>query len=250
MISDISFSFTKVNQEVEAKNCLGFLEGGDLKNEVVVVTAHMDHLGTHDGEVYNGADDDGSGTVAVLEIAQAFAEANEAGFTPRRSLLFMTVSGEEKGLLGSKNYSMNPVFPLENTVADLNIDMIGRIDEDHLKDSNYVYIIGSDFLSDDLHAINEAANYKYTNLFLDYKFNTVDDPNRFYFRSDHYNFAKNNIPVIFYFNGTHADYHQASDELDKIDFEILAKRARLVFHTAWDLANRDERIRLNETEGE
>lgn len=243
--TSLSLNFKKENQEVEANNVLGYLEGSDLKDEIVFVTAHMDHLGTDGEEIYNGADDDGSGTAGVLEIAQAFVEATNAGYSPRRSLVFMTFSGEEKGLLGSEYYSDHPVFPLENTVADLNIDMIGRVDEFHQNDSDYVYIIGSNFLSDDLHAINEQANSEYTHLTLDYKYNNVDDPNRYYFRSDHYNFAKHDVPIIFYFNGTHEDYHQPTDEVGKINFDLLAVRAQLVFYTAWELVNRNDRIKLN-----
>ncbi|MEL6135399.1 MAG: M28 family peptidase, partial [Bacteroidota bacterium] len=186
----------------EASNVLGVLEGTDLKDEYVVITGHYDHVGVDkEGIVYNGADDDGSGTTAVLEIAEAFAKAAEAGNRPRRSIIFMTVSGEEKGLLGSEYYTDNPIYPLEQTVTNLNIDMIGRIDNryaDKEDARNYVYVIGSDKLSSDLHAIHEEANNKYTNLTLDYKYNDENDPNRFYYRSDHYNFAKNKIPIIFY----------------------------------------------------
>ena len=143
---------------------MGFVEGTDKKEEVVVVTAHYDHIGVHDGEVFNGADDDGSGTTALLMMAKAFSKAKEDGNGPRRSILFMPVSAEEKGLLGSRYYSENPIFNLKNTVADLNIDMIGRVDQAHHEDSvpnpNYVYIIGSDFLSTELHNINENQNKK------------------------------------------------------------------------------------------
>jgi Zn-dependent M28 family amino/carboxypeptidase len=134
------------------------------------------------------------------------------------------------------------VFPLESTVADLNIDMIGRTDSAHADSEPYVYIIGSDRLSSELHVINEHANATYTKLILDNTFNGEDDPNRFYYRSDHYNFAKHGVPVIFYFNGVHADYHQPGDETEKIRFDLLEQRARLVFHTAWELANREARI--------
>ena len=158
----------------------------------------------------------------------------------------MPVAGEEKGLLGSKYYTENPVYPLENTVADLNIDMIGRLDEKHADNPNYVYLIGSDKLSNELHRISEEANSTYTNLELDYTYNDPNDPNRFYYRSDHYNFAKKNIPIIFYFNGTHEDYHKATDTVDKIDFEKMEKITRLVFYTCWELVNREERIQLNE----
>ena len=157
----------------------------------------------------------------------------------------MTVSGEEKGLLGSAYYTENPVFPLSNTVCDLNIDMIGRLDENHATNTNYVYLIGSDKLSSDLHAISEEANKKYTNIELDYTFNDEKDRNRFYYRSDHYNFVKKGIPAIFYFNGVHEDYHKETDEVEKINFKKMENIARLVFFTAWELANRNDRIIIN-----
>ena len=158
----------------------------------------------------------------------------------------MLVTGEEKGLLGSQYYSEHPLFPLDKTVADVNIDMIGRID-DHHPDSNYTYVIGSDRLSTELHEINETVNKKYTHLNLDYTYNRDDDPNRFYYRSDHYNFAKKGIPSIFYFSGVHDDYHRPSDTPDKIMFGKAETIARLAFHTAWELANRDERIKFDVT---
>lgn len=235
-------------EHITSENVLGYVEGSDLKDELIVVTAHYDHIGKQGEFINNGADDDGSGTVTVLEVAEAFVEAKEAGNGPRRSILFMTVSGEEKGLFGSKYYTEYPIFPLEKTIANLNIDMVGRIDPYHAEDSNYVYIIGSDRLSAELHQVNEEANQTYTQLNLDYRYNAEDDPNRFYYRSDHYNFAKNNIPVVFYFNGTHADYHRPSDTIEKISFPLLQKRAQLVFHTAWKLANRDERIVVDKIE--
>jgi Zn-dependent M28 family amino/carboxypeptidase len=233
------------DQRLQGENVLGYVEGSDKKDELVVITAHYDHIGKDDEDVYNGADDDGSGTVAVMEMAQAFAKAKAEGHGPRRSMLFMPVSGEEKGLLGSEWYSEHPVFPLANTVADLNIDMIGRVDTGHTSSPPYVYIIGSDRLSTDLHHINENANATYTKLVLDNTFNNEKDPNRFYYRSDHYNFAKHGIPVIFYFNGVHDDYHQPGDEVQKIRFDLLEQRARLVFHTAWELANREQRIAVD-----
>jgi len=227
---------------ITSDNVLGFLEGTDKKEEIIVISSHYDHVGINGGKVYNGADDDGSGTVGLLEVANAFAQAAEDGVRPRRSILFLTVTGEEKGLLGSRYYSENPVYPLKYTVTNLNIDMIGRVDPEHESDPNYVYIIGSTMLSSTLHAVHEAVSSTYLpDLKMDYKYNSKNDPNRFYYRSDHYNFAKNNIPVIFYFNGTHEDYHQATDTPDKINYELLAKRAQLVFATAWELANRDGR---------
>lgn len=230
-------------EEIYAENVLGFLKGTEKPDEILVVTAHYDHIGiSSNGEINNGADDDGSGSSTVLEIAQAFATAAKKGAGPKRSILFMTVSGEEKGLLGSEYYSEHPVFPLDKTVADLNIDMVGRVDEAHTDHPDYVYLIGSDKLSQELHNISEAANKTYMNLELDYTYNDENDPNRFYYRSDHYNFAKHNVPIIFYFNGTHADYHKPTDTIEKINFEVMRKRGQLVFFTAWDLANRANRI--------
>jgi Zn-dependent M28 family amino/carboxypeptidase len=223
------------------------LEGTDKKDEVIVITAHYDHLGKKDTLIYYGADDDGSGTSAVMEMAKVFSDAAREGHRPRRSILFMTVSGEEKGLLGSSYYVTHPLLPLSKTVANLNIDMIGRTDKKHdsLGVRDYVYIIGSDKLSTQLHKINHDLNTTFTKMELDYTFNKPDDPNRFYYRSDHYNFAKNNIPIIFYFNGVHKDYHKPTDTFDKIQFDLLAKRAQLVFLTAWELANREERIKVD-----
>ncbi len=227
----------------DSENVVAFIEGSEKPEEIVVISAHLDHEGVKNGKVYNGADDDGSGTVAMLEIAEAFQLAVKAGKGPKRSILFLHVTGEEKGLLGSKYYTdVEPIFPLENTVCDLNIDMIGRTDSRHKADPNYVYLIGSDKLSTELHTISEAMNKKYTNINLDYKYNDENDPNRFYYRSDHYNFVKNNVPIIFYFNGTHVDYHKPTDTPDKINYELLENRTKLVFHTAWEVANKETRI--------
>lgn len=231
------------SEKINSENVIGLVEGAQFKDEVIFITAHYDHLGVQDGKIYNGADDDGSGTAAVMEMAEAFAKAKAAGFSPKRTLVFMAVTGEEKGLLGSSYYTDHPIFPIANTVCNLNIDMIGRFDEKHAKDSSFVYLIGSDKISTDLHKINESANAAYTKLALDYTYNDPDDPNRFYYRSDHYNFAEKGVPIIFYFNGVHDDYHQETDEISKINFDLLVKRAQLVFHTAWEVANRTERIK-------
>ena len=228
--------------QVPSENVLCMIRGTEQPEEIVMVTAHYDHLGIRDGKVYNGADDDGSGTTGVLMIADAFSKARQAGFAPKRTMVFMTVTGEEKGLLGSSYYTSHPIFPLENTVCDLNIDMIGRTDDRYGDSANYIYIIGSDKISTELHAINEKANADHTLLKLDYKYNDTKDPNRFYYRSDHYNFARKGVPIIFYFNGVHDDYHEETDEVSKINFEALAKRAQLVFYTAWEVANRKDRI--------
>lgn len=228
---------------VQTENVVAIIEGSTLPEEYIVISSHLDHEGIKNGEIYNGADDDGSGSVALLEIAEAFQEAVKAGNGPKRSIIFLHVSGEEKGLLGSRYYTDNPLYPLANTVANLNIDMIGRTDPKRESDNdNYIYLIGSDRLSTELHQVSEVANKATVNLTLDYTYNAEDDPNRFYFRSDHYNFAKNNIPVIFYFNGTHADYHKPTDTVEKIRYDLLAQRAQLVFYTAWELANREQRI--------
>lgn len=229
-----------------SENVVAFIKGSEKPNEIIVISAHLDHIGVHDGEINNGADDDGSGTVAIIEIAEAFKTAEKEGNGPKRSILFLHVTGEEIGLFGSRYYTdVDPIFPLENTVANLNIDMIGRIDQNHENGKNYLYLIGSDRLSKELHEVSEEVNKKYVNLELDYTYNDVNDPNRFYYRSDHYNFAKHNVPVIFYFNGTHEDYHRPTDTPDKINYEFLETRARLIFHTAWELANRDERVMVD-----
>ena len=225
----------------DSENILAFIEGTEKPEEIIVISAHYDHVGTNNGVVYNGADDDGSGTVAVMEIAEAFQQAKKAGKGPKRSILFLHVTGEEHGLLGSKYYSENPVFDLKNTVANLNIDMIGRSDKEN-EGKNYVYVIGSDMLSTELKKINVAANKATQNLELNYKYDDPNDPMRLYYRSDHYNFAKHGIPVAFFFDGIHEDYHQPTDDPEKIDYPLLQKRAQLVFATAWELANRKERI--------
>jgi hypothetical protein len=229
-----------------SENVLGYLEGSDKKDEVVIITAHYDHIGKKEkGEgdlINNGADDDGSGTVAVMELAKIFAQAKKEGKGPRRSMLFMTVTGEEEGLLGSEYYSEHPVFPLDKTVVDLNIDMIGRRDAQHKDSAPYVYVIGADKLSTELHTLSESVNKTYTNLIFDYTYNDQNHPDRLYYRSDHWNFAKKNIPIIFYFDGIHEDYHKPSDEVEKIEFDLMAKRAQCVFYTAWEIVNREQRI--------
>lgn len=225
----------------DSENVIAIIEGEEIPDEYIVISAHYDHLGVRNGKIYNGADDDGSGTVAVMEIAEAFKKAALKGHRPKRSIIFLHFTGEEKGLLGSKYYTENPIYALDKTIANLNIDMIGRRDDAHKNNPDYVYLIGSDRLSSELHQISEDANTTYTNLDLDYKYNAEDDPNRFYYRSDHYNFAKFDIPVIFYFNGVHADYHMPTDTVDKIEYDILEKRTKLVFYTAWELVNRKEK---------
>ena len=246
--AELKLSYGPVQKEVLSSNVLGYLEGTDLKNELLVYSAHYDHIGLNsDGgidKVFNGADDDGSGTSGVLAIARAFAKAKKEGNGPRRSILFMMFTGEEKNLLGSEYYSLNPVFPMANTITNLNIDMIGRTDfiyRNTPDSTNYLYLVGTDKLSTDLHKISDKANAIYTKLKLDYRHNAKDDPTQIYYWSDHYNFAKNGIPIIFYYNGKHEDYHKGSDEINKINFNLLSKRAQLAYYTGWDLVNRDNR---------
>lgn len=241
-----AFLNAKRNENLpDSENIWAFIEGSEKPDEIVVLSAHYDHVGIKNGEVYNGADDDGSGTVALMEMAAAFQKAKNEGNGPKRSILILHVTGEEHGLHGSRYYSENPLFPLQNTVADVNIDMIGRRDDLHKDTNNYVYVIGSDYLSTDLHKICDDINKEYTQLILDYKYNDRNDPNRFYYRSDHYNFAKHNIPSVFLFNGIHADYHKPGDDVSKIEFDALTKRTQYAFAIAWEIANREKRLAVD-----
>lgn len=244
MATNIKMEVESANEKIDSENVAAIIKGSEKPDEYLIISSHLDHIGvTADGQINNGADDDGSGSVALLEIAEAFKKAADEGNGPKRSVVFLHVTGEEKGLLGSKYYTdYDPILPLSQTVANLNIDMIGRIDPKREGDRNYVYLIGSDKLSTELHNLSEEINTKYANIELDYKYNDENDPNRFYYRSDHYNFAKNNIPIIFYFNGTHDDYHRPGDTPDKINYDLLENRTRLVFHTAWEVANRANKV--------
>ncbi len=228
----------EINKEtVVTQNVAGYLPGSNplVGHETIVLSAHYDHLGkSEDGKIWFGADDNASGTSAIMEIAEAISTNP---IQPRRGFLFLAVSGEEKGLLGSKFYSDHPLLPLKQTVANINIDMIGRNHPDT------VYVIGSDMISQDLHEINEYAGSKIDDLFLDYRYNSIDDPSRFYYRSDHYNFAKHDIPIVFYFAGIHKDYHKPTDTRNKIDFEKLQKVTRLALLTGWGIAQNPIRIR-------
>lgn len=242
--ANIALEYDEAKLSLKSSNVIGVLEGTDKKEEYLFVTSHYDHLGKRGDVVYFGADDDGSGTVGVLELAEAFTKAKAAGKGPRRTIVFMTVSGEEKGLWGSRYYSDNPIFPLEKTTADLNIDMIGRLDSIHINNdtTRYIYLVGDDKLSSELRPISDMAN-KNTKVFLDGKYNDPKDPQRIYFRSDHYNFARKGVPILFYFSGLHPDYHRPTDTVDKINFPAMEQRARLVFYTAWEIANRAEMLK-------
>jgi Zn-dependent M28 family amino/carboxypeptidase len=244
----VPFSLTIIQKDslLETENVVAYFEGSDKRNEHIILTAHYDHLGKRQEGIYRGADDDGSGTAALMEIARILKIAYDKGLKPRRSILIMPVSAEEKGLLGSAFYVNSPLLDLKQAIANLNIDMIGRKDALHTQSSDYVYIIGSDFISRELHDVNEEANKECVGLNLDYTFNDPDEPNRLYYRSDHYNFARHNIPCIFYFSGLHEDYHQTTDTMEKVDLTLLKKRVILVFETLWKLANREHRPHLDE----
>ena len=240
----------------KSQNVAGILEGTDpqLKDEYVTFSAHYDHLKTGpNGEIYHGADDDGSGTSAVLAIAKAMSLNR-----PRRSVLIIFHAGEELGLLGSEyNTDFAPVVPLEKIVTDLNIDMIGRSKpagdkdpaDEHLTDANSVYLVGSNRISPELHQISEETNDQFQKLRLDYYYNDPANPERIYYRSDHWNYAKHGVPIIFYFTGTHADYHRPSDTIDKIDFNKMTQVTRLVFETGWRIANLDHHLGRTSTAG-
>lgn len=238
-----------VNQNtVKASNIVAFLEGSDpeLKNEVVVLSSHHDHVGigrpdSTGDTIYNGADDDGSGTVGLLSTAQAMMAASKAGAGPKRSVLFLHVSGEEKGLLGSRYYSDHPIYPIEETVANVNVDMIGRVDKEHEENKDYIYIIGGEIISSGLDSILNSANQATVNLDLSKRYNDLEDPNQFYRRSDHWNFGRLGVPFIFFFNGVHADYHRPSDSVDKIEWEALVKRTQLIYTTTAMIANTEKR---------
>jgi len=229
---------------VRAQNVAGLLEGGELKDEVIVVSAHYDHLGTSPQGVFNGADDNGSGSVALLELSKIFNNAKKAGYTPKRSILFIGYTGEEEGLLGSRFYADHTLFPVENTYANINIDMISRIDEAHENDPNFLYSIGSDFITPKFREVFDSVDKAFTpELKLDYAFNSADDPNHFYTRSDHYPLASKGVPSVFLFSGEHEDYHKVTDDVEKVNFPQYELRVKMIFATLWKLANMDENLK-------
>jgi len=231
------------------QNVVGILKGSDprLRDEFVVFSAHYDHLQTSPkGEIFHGADDDGSGTTAILTIAHAMAMD-----PPRRSVVIIFHAGEELGLLGSEyNTDYAPAVPLDKIVADFNIDMIGRSkpagdkarEDEHLTDANTIYLVVSNRISKELHQISEETNTEFQKLHLDYYYNDSNNPEMIYYRSDHWNYAKHGIPVIFYFAGTHVDYHKPTDTVDKIDFPKMTQITRLVFETGWRVASLDHAL--------
>ncbi len=240
----------------KTQNVVAVWEGSDpvLKNEYVATGAHYDHLGIGnpvDGDaIYNGADDDGSGTTGVLAMAEAISHAP---VRPRRSILFVWHCGEEKGLWGSQYFTTYPTVPLDHVVTQLNIDMIGRSKpagdtnerDKELSGPNEIYVIGSKMMSTELGELTEQVNKSFLNLNFDYRYDDPHDPNRFFFRSDHFNYASKGIPIVFFFDGEHQDYHRPSDSPDKIDYQKMEKVTRTVYMMLWELANRDTRVRVD-----
>jgi Zn-dependent M28 family amino/carboxypeptidase len=242
----IKVNLTTETKEIPVPNVIGSLEGSDptLKSEVVIIGSHLDHLGRNAaGEIFNGADDDGSGSTGLLAVTRAFAKN---GVRPKRTMVFLAVCGEEMGLLGSGYYVDNPIFPIEKTVAEFQMDMIGRNEEHHPSENptnekaeeniNTLHLIGSKKLSTQLHDIIDATNTNHIGFVFEY------DQEGVYFRSDHYNFAKKGIPISFYFSGFHPDYHRTTDDVEKIDFTKLSRTAKLVYLSAYEVANRDARV--------
>ena len=252
----ISISISAKSEIVPTQNVVAIWEGSDpiLKDEYVAVGAHYDHVGicapgTAD-PICNGADDDGSGTTAILSMAEAVAKAPTR---PKRSTIFVWHCGEEKGLWGSRYFTEYPTIPLDHVVAQLNIDMIGRSKKEgdtnprnrELTGPNDVYLIGSTMMSTELGELVQSVNKSYLNIGYDTRYDDPADPNRFFFRSDHYNYARKGIPIIFFFDGVHEDYHQAGDSPDKIDYQKMEKITRTVYMTLWEVANRATRVKVD-----
>jgi Zn-dependent M28 family amino/carboxypeptidase len=251
----LRFTVTSKTESLSTQNVVAKLEGSDpkLKEEYVALGAHYDHVGIGTGtgdQIYNGADDDGSGTTAVLAIARAFVDA---GTPPKRSILFVWHAGEEKGLWGSDYFTQFPLVPLDRVITQLNIDMIGRTkksDDNKPADADLtgpdeIYVIGSKMMSTELGELSERVNKSLLNLKFNYKYDDPKDSNRFFSRSDHYNYARKGVPIIFYFDGVHEDYHQPSDSVDKIDFDKMEKVTRTVYATAVAIADLPTRPRVD-----
>ena len=251
----LSLSVALKTSAATTQNVVAVVEGSDrkLRDEYVAVGSHYDHVGigrpVNGDSIYNGADDDGSGTVAMLAMAEAFAQ----GPRPKRSILFVWHAGEEHGLWGSDYFARYPTVPLEKIVVQLNMDMIGRSKRAgdttpanrDLSGPDEIYVIGSKMMSTELGELSERVNRAYLNLSFNYKYDDPRDPQRFFFRSDHYNYARRGVPIIFYFDGVHEDYHRPSDTPDKIDYRKLERVARTVFVTATEIANQPTRPRVD-----
>lgn len=235
---------------VDSENVIAYMEGADseLKDEALVLIAHYDHVGVGQPDetgdtIYNGADDNGSGTTALLGIANALSEARANGYKPKRSVLFVHVTAEEIGLLGSRYYSDHPVIPIENTVAAFNADMIGRSDPEHMErgETDYVYLIGGEIISSELDSLVVSANDETVQMSLDRRYNDLTDRNQFYRRSDHWNMGRLGVPFVFFFTGVHEDYHQPSDSVDKIQFDKYSRVAKLIYASSIQVLNYDGR---------
>jgi hypothetical protein len=242
---------------IETENVIAYIEGADpeLKDEVLVLMAHYDHIGISQPDdsgdtINNGADDNGSGTVALMNIAKAMSIAKNDGYHPKRSVLFLHVSAEEIGLLGSRYYSDHPVIPIENTVANFNADMIGRSDPENIErgDTDYVYLIGGEIISSELDSLVQVGNSQSVNMRLDRRYNDLQDRNQFYRRSDHWNFGRLSVPFVFFFTGVHEDYHAPSDTVDKIDFEKLARITQLIYASTIEVTNYEGRPAVDNEE--
>ncbi|MDR0582247.1 MAG: M28 family peptidase [Prevotellaceae bacterium] len=222
-------------------NVVGVIEGSDLKEEALVISAHYDHLGVFNGNVYNGADDNASGVAAMLEIAEAFTAMARNHYPPRRSVVFIAFDAKEQKMAGSAYYVNDPLYPLQRTIANLNIDAVGRVEGSPNGQRNYLFLVGANRVSSDLQDISDYVNQaRKINLTLDYTFyNSPTFSEIFYLFSDQYNFGKHQLPVIYYMDGLHDDLNKPTDTEDYIDYKILRDRTQLIFYTAWELANRD-----------
>lgn len=240
-----SFMANSMMRLKDSENVWGYIQGTEKPEEVLIISAHYDHLGTLLGQIYYGADDNGSGTVAVMEMARVFKSLYDKGIKPKRSILFLHLTGEEFGLFGSRYYVQHPIIPLQQTIANLNIDMIGRNSSEFTGTGDFIFVVGSNKISQDLQNTIERSNNESNKLVLDYKFDDDNDPQKIYYRSDHYSFAEKGIPAAFFYNGTHEDYHLQTDTFDKIDFPLLQKRTQLIFQTAFNLSNANERPTIN-----
>jgi hypothetical protein len=243
----VTFTVAAKTEQVYTQNVIGVVEGSDanLKQEYVAIGAHYDHIGVgapaNGDAIYNGADDDGSGTVSVLAMAEAFAK----GPRPKRSLLFVWHAAEEKGLWGSKYFTEYPTVPIDKIITQLNIDMIGRTRKPsdgnpahaNLAKPNEVFVVGSKKMSTELGNLSESVNKSYYNLSFNYKYDDPNDPEKTFFRSDHFNYALKGVPIIFYTDGDHEDYHKVTDHVEKIDFENMRKITRTIYAMAWELGN-------------
>ena len=253
----ITLNIANNSETVPTQNVVAVWEGSDpvLKNEYVALGAHYDHIGTGcppvgNDTICNGADDDGSGTTALLGMAEALSKAPTR---PKRSILFVWHCGEEKGLWGSRYFTEYPTVPLNQIVAQINIDMIGRSKKEgdtnprnsELTGPDSIYLIGSTMMSTELGELVNAVNKSFLNITFDTRYDDPKDPNRFFFRSDHYNYARKGIPIIFFFDGVHEDYHRAGDSADKIDYQKMEKVTRTIYMTLWEIANRPTRLKVD-----